>query len=294
MDYDGPLFDGHLHAAGPLAHAPGLLKNLQAGALGRSITRAVLIAAPVSHRGARYARHIPGVYQRTFGTWRLGKQLSWRLIGLVARNLSHQPDNALVARLVAAAPDRLVGFAFVNPAAPTALEDARHWIEHANFSGLKLHGWFHRVPLLSDQVLQLAAYAGQHRLPVLLHPGLGRRRREMLDELARQYPATPFIVAHLDEDALEVAAHRDNVFLDTAGLPMTPRHLSRALRLVGAGKLIFGSDSPRETGGDLAHSLRLLDHARLRRADLERICWGTLHSLLPTTAAGWPLARQST
>ncbi len=277
--YEGPLFDGHVHACGPLADAGRLLATLDGQAGERRIDRAVLLASPIRGAGAR---HVPWLYLRTVGTWQVGKLVSWRLLGSpwFRRSGRAEPDNALVARLLAVAPGRLVGFAFVDPCGPDPVAAARRWVEGADFRGLKLHGWFHRTSLQAPGVQQLAAYAARDRLPILLHPSLVPDLERSLDELARLHPDTAFIVAHLHEDGVEVAARRDNVFLDTAGLTMTPRRLRRVLQRAGAGKLIFGSDSPRETGGNLSYSLRLLESVRLPVRELESICWGRLNELL--------------
>jgi uncharacterized protein len=276
FSYDGPLFDGHVHAAGPFSRADRLVAALDRGAWGRPVDRAVLLACPVP---GTWARYVPAVWHRTVGTWALGKRLNWSLIG-VGRAGRIPPDNELVARLVAAAPARLVGYAFVDPRVDDPLQLARYWVEARGFGGLKLHLWIHRARLLSDGVQQLAGYAARRRLPLLLHPGLEPDCAGALEALAALHPDAAFIVAHLNEEAVDVAARRDNVFLDTSGLCMAPRHLQQALGRAGAGKLIFGSDSPAETGGDLSYSLRLLAQANLPERDLDRICWGNLSALL--------------
>ncbi len=278
MIYQGPLFDGHMHAVGALSDPHTLIDAFDRGAEGRPVTRAVLMAAPMPPFGGRVL--LPAAYHRSVGTWAVGKRLSWWVLACLYTDHRYFPDNSHVAQLVASAPHLLVGFAFIDPGSANPVDEARSWIEDAGMAGLKLHGWLHRIPLLSDPVQQLAEYAGQQQVPILLHPGLGPGRADDLDELIRAHPQTTFIVPHLDEDAIDVAARRANVFLDTSGLGMTSRHLKRALRRAGAGKLIFGSDAPRQAGGDLAYSLRLLEQARLPSNDMVRICWSTLTSLI--------------
>jgi hypothetical protein len=278
--YAGPLLDGHLHTAGAFGHAATLLAALDRGAHGLVVDRAVLVASPVAGAGAR---RVPWLFHRTVGTWGMGKRLSWHVVErYAARGATGSPDNEVVARLVAAAPERLAGFAFVDPRADAPERAARYWVAERGFRGLKLHGWVHRARLLSEGVQRVAAGAGRLGVPVLLHPGLEPGRAAALEALTGEHAATRFIIPHLDEDALELAARRENVFLDTSGLCMTPTRLAWALRRAGPEKLIFGSDGPGETGGDLGYSLRLLAGAGLGAADLERICWRNLAGLL-----GW-------
>jgi predicted TIM-barrel fold metal-dependent hydrolase len=129
------------------------------------------------------------------------------------------------------------------------------------------------MPLLSGPVQQLATYAGQRHVPLLIHPS--PRRAAMLDELTRTHPDTTFIVPHLDEDAVDVSARRDNVLLDTAGLKHDAAAPEAGAPAGCASKVIFGSNAPREAGGDLGYSLRLLERARLSASDMERVCWGS-------------------
>ena len=278
--YAGPLLDGHVHTAGAFGHAAGLLTALDRGAHGLAVDRAVLVASPVAGAGAR---RVPWLFHRTVGTWGVGKRLSWHVVGrYTGPAQTSGPDNEVVARLVAAAPERLAGFAFVDPRASDPERTARYWVAGRGFRGLKLHGWVHRAPLLSAGVRRVAAAAAGLGVPLLLHPGLEPGRAAALEALTAEHPTTRFIIPHLDEDAVELAARREHVYLDTSGLCMTPAHLAGALRRAGPEKLIFGSDGPGETGGDLGYSLRLLAGAGLGTADLERVCWRNLAGLL-----GW-------
>jgi hypothetical protein len=74
--YGGPLFDSHVHAAGPFSRADGLVAALERGAWGHSVDRAVLLACPIP---GSWARFVPAVWHRTVGTWALGKRLRWSL-----------------------------------------------------------------------------------------------------------------------------------------------------------------------------------------------------------------------
>src|SRR5262249_13237094 len=149
-----------------------------------------------------WARYVPAVWHRTVGTWALGKRLSWSLVGL-GRATRVPPDNELVARLVAAAPTRLVGYACVDPRVDDPLLLARHWVEARGFGGLKLHLWVHRARLLSEGVQQLAGYAARRHLPLLLHPGLESDCAGAVDALAARHPNAVLIVAHLNEHAVD-------------------------------------------------------------------------------------------
>lgn len=116
-------------------------------------------------------------------------------------------ENDYVARQVRAHPDRLVGFASVNPLSDYALEEIERIAGLDGITGLKLHLANSDVSLRNDTHVQrlreVFARAEALDLPVAIHlytrhPDYGRQDAEIfLEEVLPAAPSVPVQVAHL-------------------------------------------------------------------------------------------------
>jgi predicted TIM-barrel fold metal-dependent hydrolase len=167
--------------------------------------------------------------------------------------------NERVARIVAAAPARFIGFAFVHAARDRGrVHDlVARAVGGWGFRGIKAH---RRDAPLTAEVCQAARDFG---VP-LLYDIMGEVAE--LEPLVRRHPDVRFIVPHLGSFAdawgaqlafLDLLGRYDNVHTDTAGV----RHfdlLEQALARAGARKILFGSDGPWLHPGLELHKIRLL------------------------------------
>jgi hypothetical protein len=167
--------------------------------------------------------------------------------------------NAELARIVAAHPRRLVGFAFVHSRRDAGRIGAlvgravREW----GFRGIKVHG------SEAPPTREVCEAARAHRLPVLVDV---TGRPYLLHMLAPQYPDVPFVVAHMgsfwddwraQQQTVELLARYPNVYADTSGVRRFD-YLVEAIRRAGAGKLLFGTDGPWLHPGLELEKIRLL------------------------------------
>jgi uncharacterized protein len=153
--------------------------------------------------------------------------------------------NRIVGRMVAARPDRLMGFAFVHPVADKGRVAAMvaEAVGELGLIGIKVHRHDGQI------TREICESARHHRLPILY---------DVMDDvppvelLAREYPDVIFIIPHLGSFAdnwraqLALIDHLErhpNVFTDTAGVRRFDI-LEQAVRRAGARKVLFGSDGP--------------------------------------------------
>jgi predicted TIM-barrel fold metal-dependent hydrolase len=167
--------------------------------------------------------------------------------------------NAHLARLVAAHPDRLIGFAFVHAArdAGRILAMVEKAVTRWHFRGIKVHG---HEAMPTREVCE-AAQAFQ--LPLLVDVA---GRPQVIDLLAPQYPAVNFIIPHLGSFGDDWRAHQavidqlirfPNVHADTSGCRRFD-YIVQAVKRAGAHKILFGSDGPWLHPGLELHKVRLL------------------------------------
>ena len=213
-------------------------------------------------------------------------------------------DESSVAAAVRKGAGRFVGYFMFNPAAPRALETLQAALE----SGLRCAALFpamHGYDLCDPRVdSTLRALAEWKQTAAFVHCGLlsvGIRKRLGLNYqydarlsnplnvhgLALRYPSLPFIIPHFGagyfREALMVASSSRNVYLDTSssnkwmaieGLNLT-QVFGRALKVVGAERLLFGTDSsffPRGWNGAIFdQQMAVMQELGVAPADVERI-----------------------
>lgn len=170
--------------------------------------------------------------------------------------------NRRVARIVARARDRFIGFAFVNASRDRGrvLDMIREAVEVHGFRGIKVHR--HDAPI-SREVCEAAR---RFALPVL-YDVMGQVSQ--VDLLATEYPDVRWIIPHLgsfgddwqaQRALIDLLARHPNVFTDTAGVRRFDL-LAEAVNRVGPEKILFGSDGPWLHPGIELEKVFLLDLA---------------------------------
>lgn len=161
------------------------------------------------------------------------------------------------------------GWCYVNPRNPNASEVLKRGIEEYGMSGMKL--WvatFCDDPLVFPLVEQCAGYG----VPVLIHTfykEIGQLPYESLGSnvaaLAARYPEARLIMAHMGANCLrELKPVRPygNVSVDTSGSISHRDDVDYAKKLLGAERIVFGTDMPLISF--------LLNYGQIEEADLTK------------------------
>jgi predicted TIM-barrel fold metal-dependent hydrolase len=153
--------------------------------------------------------------------------------------------NAELARIVAAAPGRLWGFAMVHPALDRGRigEMVATAVDRYRFRGIKVHRF--DAPITRE----VCEAARRHRVPVLYDV---TGDITVIELLAAEYPDVTFIIPHLGSFAddwraqlgiIDHLVRHPNVHADTSGVRRFDL-LEQAVKRAGAHKILFGSDGP--------------------------------------------------
>lgn len=173
-------------------------------------------------------------------------------------------------------PDRLFGYAFVNPRDKNAATELRQLLD-AGLQGLKLHPRLHAFPLSSlEMVGPLISICKEYKVPVFAH-GTGNEefnRPFHFDELANAFPDVPIIYGHMGaynavDDAIVVAKRNKNLYLDTSTAPYFECKL--ALKELGPEKLLMSTDWP---GNDFRLELMKIELMTENDLDAQRMIMG--------------------
>jgi predicted TIM-barrel fold metal-dependent hydrolase len=189
---------------------------------------------------------------------------------------------------VEAFPDRLIPYVYALPGfGVPALEQLEHAIGDLGFRGIKIHA---AECLLEERVLgPVLELAAQEKVPCLIDCSGNARAAE---RLVHGFPDTPFILAHLgrylctDEALIDrfigIAQAHPNAYLDVSGVVLTWK-AGEAIRLLGARRVLFGTDGPHPQPDERAMAQAELDKVaalRLSPEDAEEVLGKALLRLI--------------
>ncbi|WP_068777816.1 amidohydrolase family protein [Paenibacillus sp. FJAT-26967] len=250
------IIDGHAHISREAHSSPELLlADMEAA----GVSRAVLV---------------PGGM--------LDVRRMTRFITGQERPITTIPPNDVVLEIMREHPDRFYGFCCINPgdgseAALAALDEA-----HNNgFKGLKMSPLVHQFAFTGKVSQELAALCADFNIPyythVLFNPNVSTAA---LGELAKSFPKTNFVIGHmgvgpLDIDTIELAASRDNIYLETS--TANPLAIMTAIQQAGPDKIFYGSEFP--LSDPYVEKVKI-ERLRISDEDKETVLYRTISRLL--------------
>lgn len=174
-------------------------------------------------------------------------------------NWDYRVGNELVAEAVSANPERLIGFASVDPhKGEAAVTELRRAVEQDGMRGLKLLPHLAECHVNEKLMYPLYEECGSLGVPVLFHMGTqfhtGTRLKFCqpvdVDDIAVDFPDVKFIIAHFGwpwyEEAMAVVQRNVNVFFNIAGWAprRIPSFVFDFMRGPVKDKALLGSDYP--------------------------------------------------
>jgi predicted TIM-barrel fold metal-dependent hydrolase len=182
------------------------------------------------------------------------------VLGFKSRYLRAEIPNQYVADYVKRFPQKLIGFAGIDPTDRDAAAEVRAVKSDLALRGITISPANQDFHPTDSRAMPVYAEAEKLGMPVLIHPGgqfteqskLEFGRPFLIDEVARTFPKLRIVIAQLgqpwvDETIILLGKH-PNVFADVSGLLRRPWQAYNAL--VSAyeygviDKLLFGSDFP--------------------------------------------------
>lgn len=181
--------------------------------------------------------------------------------------------NELIAEAVRNYPDRLIGFAGVDPhKGLLAVDEVKRSVEELGLTGLKFISHLHEMPPNDPRMYPILAEAQRLNIPVLFHTGVhfheGARlkycRPEYLDDVAIDFPDLKIIAAHFGfpwfYEALSVVQKNSNLYFNIAGWAprRIPEYVIKMMNGPLSGRALLGSDFPLISRSRIMKELREL------------------------------------
>ncbi len=197
--------------------------------------------------------------------------------GFKSRYLGAEIANEKVAEYVRNHPDRLIGFAGIDPGDPKeALVDLRRAGEEWSMVGLSIAPAAQDFHPSSSQAMRVYAEAATRNMPIVFHTGIHVSRATkleyaqpvLLDEVARELPDLRIVVAHLGypwiHETIALLLKHPNVYAEISWLLQQPWQAYQALLSAHQcgvmEKLLFGSGFPVAPASLCIESLYGLNH----------------------------------
>ncbi len=165
-------------------------------------------------------------------------------------------ENRAVYDAVQKYPDRLLGFGWANPhlGKESTLATIKQCFEEYGFLGIKFNGaQDYYVIDDAEFAMPFIEKAAEYGKPIAFHIGsdfFENTHPYRLGNIAATFPETQFIMIHmggaslptLSRAAIETAEKYANIILIGSAIP--ERDILRAINVLGADRLCFGSDMP--------------------------------------------------
>ena len=188
-----------------------------------------------------------------------------------------------IAQAVQKYPDRLIGYARMNPRyGDAAVELFDRAIRDYGMRGLKLHPVGYVMHPASEPTLELIRHAASYGVPTLFHCGDEEFTMPLqIAEAAQAVPEAKIILGHMGgyfhvRDAIRVAKRHPNIILETSAMPY-PRMIKEAVAAIGAERVLYASDGP---GCDPTIEVEKVHRAGLSPAEEELLFHGNIERLL--------------
>jgi predicted TIM-barrel fold metal-dependent hydrolase len=193
------------------------------------------------------------------------------VLGFKSRYLRAEIPNRYVADYVARNPQKLIGFAGIDPTDKEAAAEVRIAKEDMNLRGITISPSNQDFHPSDSRAMKVYAEAERLGMPILIHPSgrfteqskLEYARPYLLDEVARTFPKLRLVIAQLgqpwiDETICLLGKHL-NVYADVSGLLgrqwQTYDALVSAHQAGVIDKLLFGSDFPYTSAAECIETL---------------------------------------
>ncbi len=287
------IVDAHYHLDPPLEPIDRLLAQMDAHGIGRvAVIAALSDPIHLSALGVRRWLAMRGALaaeapERGDFLYRMTVRRSGR-VSYAGRGAAiyPRPDNDAVERVVAQHPDRLVGWFCVNPREGIGADEAERRLARPGWIGVKAHPFWHQYAVEAlDPIAELCQARGR---PMLVHLGAPGERGDFR-RLPDRFPRLKLLYAHAlipwYGRAWDDVRRREHVLVDLSS-PYLDRALRHAaLRALGPGRCVYGSDGPYGYPGpdglyDHGAILQQIERYGMTAPDLDRVLGGNFNALI--------------
>jgi predicted TIM-barrel fold metal-dependent hydrolase len=205
--------------------------------------------------------------------WKAAQQADRVVVfGLQAKAAGVLVPNELIADYMRAHPERIIGWASVDPNEPDAIEQLDHAVNDLKLTGLKLGPAYQRFDPTDHRHWPFFEKVQRLGIPIIWHQGatfpshakLRWATPLLLEDIAMAFPDIRMIVAHLghpwEEDLVALIRKAPNMYADISAVHYRPwrywQAMVTAMEYGVTNKLLLASDFPSATIDQVIAGLR--------------------------------------
>ena len=197
------------------------------------------------------------------------------VFGLKAEASGWVVPNEFIAGYVEKHPDKVIGFASVDPNRKNAADELKYCIKELQLKGLKLGPIYqHFNPQDKKKCYPIYEICEQYQIPIMWHMGtsfvreglLEDTRPCLLEQVALDFPQLKMIVAHMghpwEDETIVMIRKQPNIYADISALYYRPWQFYNTMVLASeykvTDKIFFGTDFPVTTPGDTITGIKAI------------------------------------
>ncbi len=205
--------------------------------------------------------------------WKAAQQADKTVVfGLQAKAAGAWVPNELIAEYAAAHPDRIIGWASVDPNEPDCIAQLEYAVNTLKLTGLKLGPAYQHFDPTDPKHRPFFAAVQRLGIPIIWHQGTTFPSRAklrwatplLLEDIALEFPDIRMIVAHLghpwEEDLIALIRKAPNMYADISAVHYRPwrywQAMVTAMEYGVTHKLLLASDFPSATIDNVIAGLR--------------------------------------
>lgn len=182
------------------------------------------------------------------------------VFGLRALDSGFKTPNEYVAEYVNGQPEKLIGFASIDPNHDDSISEIKRCVKELGLKGLKMGPIYQHFDPSDRKYFPIWEKAQELELPIVIHQGTTFVRDAplkyafpvLLEDVALSFPDLIVIIAHMghpwEPDTIALIRKQPNFYADVSALTPRPYRLYNDLVLAMEygvlNKLLFGSDYP--------------------------------------------------
>lgn len=182
------------------------------------------------------------------------------VFGMRAFHCGIVSPNEYIADYVKTHPEKLIGFAAVDPVRDNVRDTLEHAIDDLHLRGVKLGPIYQNIHPLDERMMPVYEFCEKRNVPILIHQGTTFPQKAplkyslpiLLEDVAMKHPKLKVVIAHMGhpwiDETIVLIRKQPNFYADISALHYRPWQFYNALILAKEygvlWKLLFGSDFP--------------------------------------------------